>query len=311
MDEPILSSDSDELSEKPSTKKQTEPGAMVLKEISIRPTARHGLIGRSKPSPSPSTAGSSRSNGRGLSSEYDTPLTSAFATPAESTTKGESSLQRRGHLSKVTSLTQGPLIGKRKRKDGDELEADARLAQALQAEEYAEKPSNPVFKNKLSKGLVIEDSDEDESSLSDLSMEDTDDDIPLAKRKRSNKRTVLPARRARRAATDSVAALSIRGIGDSEEESESEFSLSDSEEVYADSDIPDEDVPSTTSATPAPDNPSATAAAAPIATRPARRRRHIRTDTRRWQRWRERRIEGLTERVSPPNQQHPTLLNWL
>ena len=298
----MLDPDGDESDEKPSVPKRTQPGSMALKEISIRstvPTARLGLNGRSKPSPSSSTAGSSRSAGRGLSSEYDTPLTSAVATPAESMIKGESSIGRQGHLSKITRPSQMHLTGKRKRMDLDDIEADARLAQALQAEEYEENLSKPVLKTKLSRGF-IEDSDKDESSLSDLSQTDTDDDIPLVKRAQSNKRTVLPARRIRRAAADSAAALSVNGIGDSEEESESEFSLSDSEEIFGDTDTPDEDIASTTSATPAPERPSAGAASRSTATRLNRRPRRMpaATDTRRWQRWQERRIAGMIDRVS-------------
>lgn len=208
-----------------------------------------------------------------------------------------SSTKRRGRPSKTTNPPQMSLILKRKREEGDSLESDAQLAQALQAQEYEEQGSKTATHSKLSKDSIA-DLGGDDSMLSELSDAETDDDIPLRKRTQSNKRTVLPARRARRAAKDSLATAGSKGVQDSEEESESDFSMSDSEEVYDDSDDMDEDIPSTTHATPAPDGPSATAGSSARPNRRRRRRALPAVTSRRWRRWQERRIEGMNDRVS-------------
>ena len=297
----MLGLDGNESDDKPLVTKQAQRAKKVLKEVAIRstvPTMQSSLEKRIEPSPSPSTIGSSRSTGRGQSSEYDTPLTSAVATPAESMTKGEPSMRHRGRPAKFTSPAQVSSTGKRKRMDDDELAADAALAQILQAEEYGGTGSVAAPKSRLSR-RVIEDSDEDESMLSELSEAELVEDLaPSNKRAKSSKRTVLPARRARNVASDSLTGNAINAIEDSEEDSESEFSLSDSEDV----DLADDDVPSTASATPAPDAPNRTAASTSTATRPTRRRRRRRmpaaTDAGRRARWNQRRIAGLNHRVS-------------
>lgn len=294
----MLGLDGNESDGPPLAENQAYPPRRVLKAVSIpttvpamrsNPVKRKGAF-----SPSPSTVGSSRSTGRGQSSEYDTPLTSAVATPAESMMKGETSIRRRGRPAKAISLLQRQSVGKRKRVDGDELEADAALAQALQAEEYGGVPAKKSTGSRYSR-RVIKDSDEDESMLSELSeVEAVKDQSPPNKKVKPNKRTPLPAARARRAARDSLLEDARLVIEDTEEDSESEFSLPES----GDDDLADEDVPSTASATPAPElsGPAVSASTATGATR-GRRRRHRPTAAGR-QRWNERRIAGLEGRVS-------------
>jgi len=294
----MLGLDGNESDGPPLVENQAYPPRRVLKAVSIpttvpamrsNPVKRKGAF-----SPSPSTVGSSRSTGRGQSSEYDTPLTSAVATPAESMMKGETSIRRRGRPAKAISLLQRQSVGKRKRVDGDELEADAALAQALQAEEYGGVPAKKSTGSRYSR-RVIKDSDEDESMLSELSeVEAVKDQSPPNKKVKPNKRTPLPAARARRAARDSLLEGARLVIEDTEEDSESEFSLPES----GDDDLADEDVPSTASATPAPElsGPAVSASTATGATR-GRRRRHRPTAAGR-QRWNERRIAGLEGRVS-------------
>ena len=300
----MLGLDGHESDEEALPGRHSRPGKKILKEVAIvstLPTKRPSLGKRSEQSLSPSTVGSSRSTGRDQSSDYNTPLTSAVATPAESTTKVESSIRRRGRPAKTLGLTQIASSRKRKRLDVDELEADAALAQTLQAEEYGEIGSEPAAQA-LNRRLVIEDSDEDGSMLSELSETETSDQGPSKKRTKS--KTILPARRARNVARKSLTSTAKTTIEDSEEGSESEFSLPDSE----DADLADEDVPSTASATPAPDAPDSIATAS--STRRLRRGRPSAADAGRRQRWNERRIAGLNDRVSLPGEACVVLLTW-
>ena len=292
----MLGLDGHGFDEEPLPGKQARPAKKILKEVAVVstiPTKRPSLGKRSEPSRSPSTIGSSRSTGRDQSSGYNTPLTSAVATPAESTTKVESSIRRRGRPSKTLGLTQLASSRKRKRLDLNELEADAALAQTLQAEEYGEIGSEPAAEA-LNRRLVIEDSDEDGSMLSELSEAESSDQGPS--KKRTKAKTILPARRARNVARKSLTSTAKTTIEDSEEGSESEFSLPDSE----DADLVDEDVPSTASASPAPEAPASITTAS--SARRRRRGRPSAADAGRRQRWNERRIAGLNDRVSLPGE---------
>lgn len=292
----MLGLDGNEPNGPPLADNQANLTRRVLKAVSI-PTAVPAVgsnpVKCKGASPSPSTVGSSRSTGRGQSSGYDTPLTSAVATPAESMMKGEKSIRRRGRPAKAISLSQRQSVGKRKRVDGYEIEADAAFAQALQAEEYGGVPAQKTTQSRNSR-RVIEDSDEDESMLSELSeLEAVKDQAPPNKKAKSNNRTLLPAVRARRAPRDLLTEGARLVIEDTEEDSESEFSLPES----GDDDLADEDVPSTASATPAPElsGPAVSAMTTAAGTR-RRRRRHGPTAAGR-QRWNERRIAGLEGRV--------------
>lgn len=292
----MLGLDGNESDGPPLAENQANLPRRVLKAVSVPtavPAVRSNPVKRKDASPSPSTVGSSRSTGRGHSSGYDTPLTSAVATPAESMMKGEISIRRRGRPAKAISLSQRQSVSKRKWVDADEVEADAALAQALQAEEYGGVPAEKTTESRKSR-RVIEDSDEDESILSELSeVEAVKDQAPPNKKAKPNKRTLLPPARAGRAPRDSLTEGARLVIEDTEEDSESEFSLPES----GDDDLADEDAPSTASATPAPElsGPAASATTTAGATR-RRRRRHGPTAAGR-QRWNERRIAGLEGRV--------------
>lgn len=281
----------------------------VLKAVSIPtavPAVRSKPQKRKGPSPSPSTVGSSRSTGRGQSSGYDTPLTSAVATPAESIMKGQTSIRRRGRPANAIIPSQGQSVGKRKRVDVDDLEADAALAQVLQAEEYGGVPAKKITDSRNSR-RVIQDSDEDESMLSEISeIEAVKDLAPPNKKVKPNKRTFSPAARARKAARDSLTEGARLVIEDTEDDSESEFSLPES----GDDDLADEDVPSTASATPAPElSGTAVSASTTVGATRRRRRRHGPTAAGR-QLWNERRIAGLEGRVSSYRPAYVTLLTF-
>ncbi len=125
-----------------------------------------------------SSVSSSLSSVVDQSSEYDTPGTSAVATPAGSLVKEERSLKRPNRMSSNLSSYQPKksLMGKRKRFEADELmEADALLAQDLQEQEYG-KDQEVVSRPKRARNDLIDDSEA--SLLSDLTREhslDTDD----------------------------------------------------------------------------------------------------------------------------------------
>ncbi len=174
-----------------------------------------------------SPLGSSLSSVRDLSSEYDTPATSTTVTPAELLPKaerGHMTLSKLGGVRCSTGATASK--GKRKRLNVNVLmEADAKLAQALQAQEYSGEKSRGSLSKKSSK-LVIEDSDEDEP-LEDLNEvvqpsaleEDSSLDIPLAKskRRRIGVQSRLPSRADRDSARESLTDKRSGQVFDSEE----------------------------------------------------------------------------------------------
>ena len=233
-------------------------------------------------SQSPSSSGSILSSPRDQSIEYDTPGTSTVVTPAELSIEVRKTL----------------LNSKRKRYSTDDFAADARLAEALQAEEYEEIENKP---NKRSRLSVVNDSDDDESLLSDLSEEDH----AVGFRGRISKpagRASLPSRSARDSAKKNITSLRI---DDSEEGSVSEFSELNSDDLddESESESDSEDVLTIAAAvatldSAVPNTEQATSSA------PARRRRRrvapgnaaARVD--RQGSWRRRRIAGLNYRVS-------------
>ncbi len=125
-----------------------------------------------------SSVSSSLSSVVDQSSEYDTPGTSAVATPAGSLVKEERSLKRPNRMSSNLSSYQPKksFMGKRKRFEADELmEANALLAQDLQEQEYG-KDQEVGSRPKRARNDLIDDSEA--SLLSDLTREhslDTDD----------------------------------------------------------------------------------------------------------------------------------------
>ena len=135
------------------------------------------------------STGSSLSSVRDQSSEYDTPATSAVATPAESFVKERTrgfQLKAAGKLDK----------GKRERAEADDqLEADAALARSLQEREYDEEPTF----GRRSRGVrqsFVNDSDEEVDDLiatSNLSTANISDaDIPLSRRTKLDRLAPFP-----------------------------------------------------------------------------------------------------------------------
>ncbi len=133
--------------------------------------------------------GSSLSSVRDQSSEYDTPATSAVATPAESLVKERTlgvPLKASGRLDR----------GKRKRSEADDqLEADAALARSLQEREYDEEPKSGR-RSGGARQVLINDSDEEVDDLfatSDrLTANTSDADVPLSRRTEPDRRAPFP-----------------------------------------------------------------------------------------------------------------------
>ncbi|KAL8961834.1 MAG: hypothetical protein Q9193_001665 [Seirophora villosa] len=235
-----------------------DPTKEILKEVAI-PANKLSLParqGQTMPSRSPSSMGSGLSSVRDLSTEYETPGTSAAVTPAES-------------LVKRPALNQGPLglevsRGKRKRKlpAADEmLEADALLAQALQDEEYAEEDVKPQ-KARRAPAIIFDDSDDemedkfpgpiDDSenefgSLSDLEIVPQNKAGPsTSKRRKLSGRPALPSRSARDKAWRSIKQKATLQVQDSDESALSELSEFvsevDSEDLEEESQASEDDV---------------------------------------------------------------------
>ena len=174
------------------------------------------------------------------SAEYDTPGTSAAATPAAFYVEGRKARVIRGgndvdmdsRATKFGAKTPSKVSsGKRKRTpkaelDEQQFDSDTRLAQALQAEEYGEAPA---VRAKTSKGhrLKVEDSEESDC-LSDIISDpgaDTFDyipsveaDRPILKKAKTEVRTSLPTRAARDVAMKSIAEKALIGIIDDEDD---------------------------------------------------------------------------------------------
>ncbi|KAL8709111.1 MAG: hypothetical protein Q9220_006132 [cf. Caloplaca sp. 1 TL-2023] len=233
-------SDAVPLSLKKSAAAQTNK--KTLRAVAIPANNSRILVPQEKASPSRSPSiGSALSSLRGLSSEYETPGTSAAVTPAESLGGGNRSNGRRSKLSLGSSLATDdmPLTnGKRKRdiENIDDLEdADACLARALQEEEYADdQPPPSKIVRRTGKSLVNDSNDESES-LSDLN----DDDLLMKlepsprKRSRVGGRLSLPSRSARDQAKRSIRQKIDQQIQDSDESAFSDISdfVSDGESV--------------------------------------------------------------------------------
>ena len=225
----------------PKSNKATRATARGASKIEVTvpikyPTHRNKRLSAAQSSASVSSR-SDRSSPVEQSMDYDTPETSAVATPAESLAKGPTS-------------TRGGSSSKRKREMVDLIKEDADIAQALQAEEYAEtKPAVSKFKESL-----IDDSDDDLSELSDAmpSKIDSDEEPLRKKRNTTTGRSVLPPRSARSSARKSIAARPLPELSDEEDdEEESSFSEAESQAVEdSDEDLEDLDTPVTAQPTP-------------------------------------------------------------
>ena len=224
------------------------------KESSI-PPVEQVLKGVVIPTSNRTSIDSSLSSVRDQSSGYNTPATSAVATPAESLVK-ERTL---GVPLKVSDRLDR---GKRKRSGADDqLEADAALARSLQEREYDEEPKLGHRSRGARLGF-IHDSDEEVDELfatsglltanasdadvplsrrtepdrrapfspprrphrDSLGDDDDDDPMPRRKRVRPTLRASLPSRAARASATKSLQDSSSRRILDSDDSELSELS---------------------------------------------------------------------------------------
>lgn len=263
----------------------TTPAQQVLKKVVI-PTNSHSSIG------------SSLSSVRDQSSGYDTPATSAVATPMELPVKPSSFAMSTGRMGDLAK-------GKQKRSQVDELlEADALLAQSLQEQEYGEKPQSGI-KSKRARKAPIEDSDDEVSLLSDVPVESSldidDSEVPKSRRPKVAPRTSLPSRTARDSAKKSMKGRASIQIIDSEDSGLSDYVsdgsvfLSDlNTEVFDDSEEGDEDadvVASTHDAT------GTITGSDPAAATPRRRQRRRAPVVRARSSWRSRQMQGMMDRV--------------
>ncbi|KAK4698036.1 DNA repair protein RAD16, partial [Lecanoromycetidae sp. Uapishka_2] len=220
-----------------STDEQTAmPPQQVLRKVVIPMTSR-------------SSVGSSLSSARDQSSEYETPATSAVATPAESLVKGSISIMPTKWSGILTK-------GKRKRSQADELiETDALLAQSLQEQEYDDEESVVENNSKRARKATVEDSGDELSSLSDVLIEssiDVDDsEAPEAPQRRSRKavqRMSLPSRVARDSARKAMNDKLSHQVIDSEDSGLSDHASDESvfpsgldSDIFEDSEEGDED----------------------------------------------------------------------
>ena len=243
------------------------------KESSIT-TVQHVLKRVVIPTSNRTSIGSSLSSVRDHSSEYDTPATSAVATPAESFVRERtlgSQLKASGRLDR----------GKRKRAGADDqLEADAALARSLQEREYDEEPKPGRTSRGARQGLV-NDSDEgiDElfatsylatANISDADVplsrrtkpdrlapfpppdrppgksldrdDDDDESLPRRKRVKPALRASLPSRAARTSATKSLKDSGSRLIQDSDDSELSELSDTSSDASVFESEVDSDDM---------------------------------------------------------------------
>ena len=240
---------------------------------------------------------SSRSSHRDFSHEYETPATSVAVTPAEfAIDKPEKAPSSRSLPLRAVSARTGlespfdNVKGKRKRTAlDDEFEVDQRLAEALQAEEYAE-TAQPAATMSRRKTLVL-DSDEDEISLteppSDMDLDQPSEDSSIivdrraVKKIKTNATSSLATRRARDNARTSIAQKASLGIMDSddevEEEAESEYTSEADSDILSDAETLDSimdnnDIQTAATVTAAP-NTLPTASNAPVRRRGAGRGR--------------------------------------
>ena len=244
----------------PSTKESSVPPVkQVLKGVVI-PTSNRTSID------------SSLSSVRDQSSGYNTPATSAVATPAESLVKERT-------LGVPLKVSDRLYRGKRKRSGADDqLEADAALARSLQEREYDEEPKLGRRSRGARQGF-IHDSDEEvdepfatsglltaNTSDADVplsrradpdrrapfsppkrphkdSVGDDDDDDPMPRRKRVRPtlRASLPSRAARASATKSLQDISSRRILDSDDSELSELSDASSDTSVFASEVDSDD----------------------------------------------------------------------
>lgn len=283
------------------------PANKVLKEVAIpignlankRPLPRAGHIATTSPSSVSSVAFSNRDQ----SSGYETPGTSAVATPAEpaarggsafgdptrvaftapqTTSKVSASARAQQLRSSRLSLT-GSVMKRQRQQDVDveddvDISADAQLARLLQQGEYeggrykrakVTKSRKPVTEN------LLDERDDLSSLLSDDAI------IPSRPNPRSGSRLSLPTRAARDSAKKSIKEKAILAISDTEksdltdldsDEFQTEVSDFEQDEALSDDDVGFPSIPTNISphppvATPRRRRTGYTRAPAPLRTR--------------------------------------------
>ena len=193
-------------------------------------------------SQTPSSMSSVHSSHRDRSSEYETPATSAVATPADLGFMSRPSKELLGITDYTTfgqkasnnkSYIASKDKGKRKRTIEDLENDDALLAQALQAEEYAEQEA-PQAKRGRQQKTKIEDFEDDLEDLESLSSDpefgvgsrsvSIKADRQKVKQIKTGGRISLPTRAARDSARKSIADKASLGIMDTDESELSDYS---------------------------------------------------------------------------------------
>ena len=300
-----LSSDEEPLATRRSSKVKTLKAKKVLRAVAVpstTPATSTGARRRVPSSQTPSSISSLLSTTRDHSIDYETPGTSAVATPAETSAKNNISSKPMVPPSAFSKTSNGLRSGKRKREAVPDTFDDARLAQALQAQEYEDVQEKSVKRRRPAK---IEDSDDDDDSiLSDPLVEDdssVNEQGSDARKSRPAKRITLPSRSARESAKKTISVDASLGIGNSEDDlSISEFSELDSDE-FDESD--DDDVDKTVDDVPAPPLDAAVTGTDQVGPSHRRRRRGPRVAAAaaaaaRFENLRRRRQECLNWRVS-------------
>jgi hypothetical protein len=300
---------------------------------SLPPVAQQVLRKVVIPTYSRSSIGSSLSSTRDQSSEYDTPATSAVATPAESLVKG-------GRTKNRLNMSDTSAKGKRRREEFDDMVgADADLARRLQEEEYGEEPQKDSRSVKVSRGLIV-DSEDDDDPLSEINdfpdtmptrrkyksndwvpptsrrhvgnpapevSSDDEDDQPQRKKPKTTSRASLPLRAARESASKSLKDGVSRHVLDSDDSELSDLQSDvldsdvDSDLFEDEDDVEDEDEDSESDNTTAAMTAALAAASAHSATAPTVRARRIVP--------RGRRNRRLVPRVREPRSFHHTATN--
>ena len=252
--------ESDVLAMEPSSSSRST--VKILKEVAIpiKKSSEH------EAPQSPSSSSSVISSRQDYSIGYDTPGTSAAVTPAEfiaerSKSKslfGGTNMKTLNGAMRMSAETPSSVLSKGKRKRGSEdelrdlMDSDARLAHALQAEEYAE--AEP--RAKKGRKLKIEDSEQEAESLSDVPTDFDIESISRSTSMQADRQKVkaiktgsrLPTRAARDNARKSIADKASLGILDDDDNdamNDSELSdyLSDMDsEAVDNSDYDDEGV---------------------------------------------------------------------
>ena len=192
--------------------------------------------------PSTSSVASPLSSLLDPSSEHDTPATSLAVTPAESIAKIDWARTRSSVSSKTLYNTSASKKKRKRLEQEDLMEADARLAQALQTEEYQ---AQPMAVKSGRAPTAVNDTSSDDSLSSAPDEDDPEDDEPILKRARVQKlvrprpRRIEPSISARSPSEAVQSVIEDSEDADLEEESdESIFTLNDMEpDGFDESDI--------------------------------------------------------------------------